>query len=165
MRSLNPKVSIVVPCYNTEKYLSETLDSLLSQTVDGFEVIVVNDGSTDHSSEVIQKYSYKLTVAEDQINRGLAEPLNADWKVAKGSWIGYLGADDTFAKQDFLKSEEPIEVIYNFFSENTNADRYLLGYSRLVSALFHFPRILRAYKLIISAFVGRYCSKRRWKYH
>ena len=54
-----PKVSIIVPVYNVEKYLEKCLDSLVSQTFKNYEIIVVNDGSTDNSQEIINKYKLK----------------------------------------------------------------------------------------------------------
>ena len=53
------KLSVIVPCYNAEKYISKTLDSLVNQTLDNFEVIVINDGSTDNSLNIINSYKEK----------------------------------------------------------------------------------------------------------
>ena len=54
-----PRISIVIPCYNAEKYIRETLDCLLMQTIDDWECVIVNDGSTDNSLEILKEYAAK----------------------------------------------------------------------------------------------------------
>ena len=61
-----PKFSIIVPVYNTEKYVKRCLDSIKSQSFKDYEVIIVNDGSTDNSSDIISKYPYKIINQENQ---------------------------------------------------------------------------------------------------
>ena len=75
-----PKFSIIVPVYNTEKYLKRCLDSIKSQSFKDYEVIIVNDGSTDNSSDIISKYSYKVI---NQENQGLSMARNNGVKDAK----------------------------------------------------------------------------------
>lgn len=87
------KVSIVIPVYNTEKYLEECVDSALSQTYQDLEIIVVNDGSTDRSPEILKKYSNKIIIISKE-NGGAASALNAGIRKATGEWIKRLDADD-----------------------------------------------------------------------
>ena len=72
------KYSFIVPVYNTEKYLKKCLDSLVNQTYKDFEIIVVNDGSTDKSSSIISKYQkkYKNIIKIDKENEGLSMACN-----------------------------------------------------------------------------------------
>ena len=92
-----PKVSIVIPVYNSEKTVGEALDSVLAQTHTDYEVIVVNDGSTDNSEAVIRRYVTAGTgdiTCVTQKNKGAAAARNAGIRIAKGELIAFLDADD-----------------------------------------------------------------------
>lgn len=91
-----PTVSVIIPCYNGEKWLALTLESISAQSYRDFEVIVVDDGSTDNSSRIIERYClsddrYKYV---SQKNSGIAAALNLGLSLAKGKWIARLDADD-----------------------------------------------------------------------
>jgi glycosyltransferase involved in cell wall biosynthesis len=86
-------VSIVVPCHNAERFLSETLESALRQTYPNTEIIVIDDGSTDGTAEVIQAFAGRLT-AEFGPNRGASAARNRGTALARGEFIQYLDADD-----------------------------------------------------------------------
>lgn len=87
------KVTIIIPCYNGEKYLKESIDSALNQTYKNIEVIVVNDGSTDNSLNII--YSYKSQVVlVNQNNEGLSAARNSGINKSTGDLIAFLDADD-----------------------------------------------------------------------
>ena len=88
------KISVIVPVYNSEKYISRCLDSLVNQTLKGIEVIVVNDGSTDNSLEVLQKYSSNSVKVITQKNSGVAAARNTGLKHATGEYIAYVDSDD-----------------------------------------------------------------------
>lgn len=90
---MKPLVSIIVPAYNAERYLRETLESALAQTHSDTEVIVVNDGSSDGTPDILRAYGAKLQVV-DQQNRGLAAARNAGAAIARGEWLAFLDADD-----------------------------------------------------------------------
>lgn len=92
----NPIVSIIVPVYNTAKYLPRCLESLLNQTLVGVEIICINDGSTDNSEKVLKSYEKKdkRIVVINQKNGGSAAARNAGLKVAKGTYIGFIDSDD-----------------------------------------------------------------------
>lgn len=91
-----PKVSIIVPVYNVEKYIERCLDSLVNQTLKDIEIIIVNDGSTDGSKEIIQKYlnKYKNIVYLEKENGGLSSARNYGIPYAKGEYIGFVDSDD-----------------------------------------------------------------------
>ena len=95
---MNPQFSILVPTYNHADYLAEALDSLLAQTVRDWEAIVVNDGSTDHTAEVLARYTAKdpRIKAFAQPNGGTAAALNRALAEARGTWICWLSSDDIF---------------------------------------------------------------------
>jgi len=86
-------VSIVIPVYNAEKYIKETVDSALNQTYSDIEVIAVNDGSTDRSLEILKQYGDQINIFSKK-NGGTASALNAGIKLMKGEWFKWLSADD-----------------------------------------------------------------------
>jgi glycosyltransferase involved in cell wall biosynthesis len=93
--SAQPKlVSIVVPVYNAEQYVAETLKSVLAQTYQNFEVIIVDDGATDRSLEICQRFDDPRIKIIHQKNRGLAGARNTGIRHATGDYIGFLDADD-----------------------------------------------------------------------
>ncbi len=107
------KVSVIVPVYNVKSYLKECLDSLLSQTLDGIEIIMVNDGSTDGSESVAAEYAdrysnFKLINRE---NGGLSAARNTGLDMAKGKYVYFLDSDDFIAGNT-------LEILYNKAESN-----------------------------------------------
>ena len=92
-------VSVIVPVYNVEKYLEQCLDSIVHQTLKEIEIIVVNDGSTDSSPEIIREYELKYPQVKviHQKNKGLSGARNSGLKLARGEYIGYVDSDDWIA--------------------------------------------------------------------
>ena len=90
---MEPLVSIVVPVYNQGQYLDEALQSLLGQTYRNIEIIVLDDGSSDTTPEVLKKYTGRL-YWESQPNMGQSSTLNKGWQMAKGEFLSYLSGDD-----------------------------------------------------------------------
>lgn len=91
-----PKISIIVPIYNSEKYLKECLDSLVNQTFKDIEIICVNDGSTDNSLEIVKHFAekdFRIKVI-NQENKGQSAARNAGLKIASGEWITFIDSDD-----------------------------------------------------------------------
>ena len=93
---MNKKISVIVAVYNTEKYVERCLNSLLNQTYQNLEIIVVEDGSTDNSKEVLKKYSHndKVKLIYNKKNSGLSYSRNVGLENATGSYIGYIDSDD-----------------------------------------------------------------------
>lgn len=98
------KYSFIVPVYNTEKYLERCLDSLVNQTLKDFEIIVVNDGSTDDSKKIISKYEkkYKNIKVINQKNQGLSMARNNGVKEANGEYLIFIDSDD-YVETNLLK--------------------------------------------------------------
>ena len=94
-----PKFSIVIPVYNVEKFIKRTLDSIKSQTFKDYEVIVVNDGSTDKSMDICKKYDVKIINSK---HVEVSEARNIGAKQAKGEYLVFLDSDDWWDK-DLLK--------------------------------------------------------------
>lgn len=93
---MNIRFSMIIPCYNVEKYIEECLDSILSQEEQSWEAICVDDGSTDESGAILDKYASRDSRIRviHQENKGLSEARNAALKVANGEWLYYLDSDD-----------------------------------------------------------------------
>lgn len=89
-----PTVSVLIPCYNAEKYIGETLESVLRQTWPKLEIVVVNDGSTDGSADIIRKFARPNLRLVEQPNRGQTAALNTCLTYATGHFVQYLDADD-----------------------------------------------------------------------
>lgn len=97
---MNPLVSILIPVYNTEKYVAEAIESALNQTYKNIEIIIVDDGSTDKSWEIIESYRAKypnLIKSYKQENKGACAARNKAFKLSSGQYIQYLDADDLLA--------------------------------------------------------------------
>lgn len=88
------KISIIVPVYNAKDYISKCLDSLVNQTLDDIEIIVVDDGSTDGSDKILKKYFSDKVKVITQKNAGVAVARNTGLKIAKGEYIAYVDSDD-----------------------------------------------------------------------
>jgi glycosyltransferase involved in cell wall biosynthesis len=105
-----PLVSVLIPCFNAEKYIGGTLDSVFRQTWPEIEVIVVNDGSTDRSLDEINRFASPRLTVLDQENRGQTAALNAALSRARGDFIQYLDADDLISPN---KVEVQLERLIN----------------------------------------------------
>jgi glycosyltransferase involved in cell wall biosynthesis len=101
----NPLISVIIPVYNSEKYLERALDSVLNQTYKDLEIIVVDDGSTDGSGKIIAKYQKKdpRIISIRQKNSGQAAARNAGIRLAKGEFLTFLDGDDAYDKDFILK--------------------------------------------------------------
>ena len=93
---MKPKVSILVPCYNVEKYLKQCLDSIVNQTLKDIEIIVINDGSTDSTLNIIKSYAKqdKRIKIIDKENEGYGKSMNQGLDAATGKYIGIVESDD-----------------------------------------------------------------------
>ena len=89
-------ISIMICCYNSEKYISETIDSIINQTYDNWEIIIINDGSKDNTEKIILNYiqqGFPITY-HSQENKGFAAGRNKGIELAQGEWIAIIDHDD-----------------------------------------------------------------------
>ncbi len=112
-----PSVSILMPVYNAEPYLSEAIQSMLNQTYADFELIILDDCSTDRSAEVVQTFSdARIVYHRNEVNSGLANNLNTGLKLATGKYIARMDGDDISlphrlqTQVDFLESHPDIDL-------------------------------------------------------
>lgn len=108
--TLNPKVSIIIPVYNGEKYVSLAIDSALRQTYTNLEVIVVNDGSKDNTDKICKSYGNKIKYIKKE-NGGVSSALNEGIKNMSGDYFSWLSHDD-------LYYPEKVEIEINYLKEN-----------------------------------------------
>lgn len=105
----NIKVSVIIATYNTAKYIEECLDSIISQTLQQIEIIIIDDGSTDNTQEILKKYielySNILVVYQKNIGAGMAR--NRGIEIAKGEYMVFMDPDDKYPVSDCL------EIMYN----------------------------------------------------
>lgn len=108
MDTNNPKISVIVPVYNVEKYLEECLDSLVNQTLEDIEVIMVNDGSTDDSGKIMDRYAemYPNFKAYHKPNGGLGQARNYGMQYVTGDYIAFVDSDDYLKRSAYKKMYE-----------------------------------------------------------
>lgn len=158
MQPQTPLVSIIIPCYNQAHYLKECLDSVFAQSYQNFEVVIVNDGSTNpDTTDILNKLTYpKLTIIHQE-NQGASGARNTAIKTAKGKYILPLDADDKIASA-FL--EKAIPILEN--NENIGIVGGLTEFFGIKTGLFQlppfqFPAILKENMLVCSC-VFRRCD-------
>ena len=111
-----PKVSVIIPVYNTERYLRRCLDSVCNQTLSDIEIICINDCSTDNSLDILKEYADKdkrIKIINFKENKGAAVARNTGIDIVNGEYIGFIDSDD-FVDSDFY------EKLYNTASENNS---------------------------------------------
>lgn len=108
------KISIIIPVFNSEKYLEETINSVINQTLKDIEIICINDGSTDNSADILDSLSKKYDCIKilNQKNQGSGKARNYGMDEAKGEYIGFLDADDIFV------DKKSLELLYDVANKN-----------------------------------------------
>lgn len=124
----NKDISIIVPIYNAEKYLKKCIDSLLEQTKKELEIILINDGSTDNSEEIIKEYKDKRIKYFKNKNQGIGKTRNFGIEKAEGKYIMFLDSDDYLDKTACEKMYNKVEnedldvAICDFYKEYDNGN-------------------------------------------
>lgn len=108
---MNPKVSIIVPCYNQAHYMAETLNSVIAQTYDNWECIILNDGATDNTEEVALEYCNRDSRFRyhKHENKGLSATRNVGIRLAEGQYLQFLDSDDILAPEKLQKQVSLLE--------------------------------------------------------
>ena len=157
-KSDNPKVTVIIPVFNTETWLRECLDSVVNQTLEAIEIICVNDGSTDHSPDILAEYSNydtRITVLHQE-NRGCSSARNHGLQYAHGKYIYYLDSDDyldldAMASLYSVAESNQVEVLF-FGTERFNNQNERLAVSifgrqysegELITGRILFDKMLR----------------------
>ena len=115
----NIKISVIMSVFNAEKYLEKAIESILSQTYKNIEFIIINDGSSDKSLEIIKYYAFKKSniIVIDQKNIGLTKSLNKGIEKATGDYIARMDADD-------ISSTNRFENFIDYIGKNGEIDLY-----------------------------------------
>lgn len=130
---MKPLVSILTPCYNAEKWLSQTIESALAQTWENIEIILVDDGSTDNTLAVAKSFESSKVKVISQENQGQSAAENRAYQEAQGDFIEYLDADDLLAPD---KIERQVKLLETPDSEFVAAGEWARFYTSHEEALF-----------------------------
>ncbi len=122
---MKEKISIIIPIYNAEKNIKKCIESIICQTYDNIEIICINDGSTDKSTQIIENYQHKDTriTLINKENSGVSDTRNTGIKKSSGKYIMFIDADDYISK-DYI--EKMYEVIQKY-----NCDLLISGYTEV----------------------------------
>ncbi|BAB07433.1 glycosyltransferase [Halalkalibacterium halodurans] len=120
---MNPEVTVLMSVYNDKNYLSESIESILNQTFENFEFLIINDASTDGSGELLEEYSKKdkrIRLIHNKNNRGLSYSLAEGVSLAKAPWIARMDADDVSFKDrlavqmDHVKAHSELDILGSY---------------------------------------------------
>ena len=156
--------SVVMPAYNSEKYIAEAIESVIKQTYTNWELLIINDCSTDNTEEIIKSYLQKDTrikLIKQKENQGVANARNTGIEKAKGRYIAFLDADDYWNKE---KLQKQIQIL-----QTSNADITYTAYlmidetgktikKRSVKKTLKLKDLLKENSIIFSSVV---CKKER----
>lgn len=107
---MNPTISVVMPVYNGERFLREAIESILKQTYSDFEFIIINDGSTDKTDEIVRSYNDpRIVYIKNDKNLGLSKSFNTGIDAARGKYIARMDADDVCAPKRFERQLQFLE--------------------------------------------------------
>ena len=115
VKSPIPKISVIMPVYNGGKFIEESIRSILNQTFKDFEFIIINDGSTDNTSNIIKKFQKtdkRIILLNNKKNMGSADSFNFGIKKSKGEYIACFCADD-------ISHPKRLEVEFNYLKKNS----------------------------------------------
>ncbi len=122
MNEIKPLVSVIIPLYNTEKYIYEAVNSILNQTYENLEIIIIDDGSTDASEKIVKSInSSKIIYVKNEQNLGVSATRNRGFELSKGKYIALMDADDIsistrLEKQvDFLEKHNDYGVVSGYY--------------------------------------------------
>jgi len=130
----NPRVTVLMSVYNGEEHLREAIDGILNQTFKNFKFLIVNDGSTDRTGEILESYNDpRIRIHNNRKNIGLAKSLNIGLKMAKGEYIARQDADDIsmperLAKEIYFFCEHPDYAVVGTFAKIYNENSEQTGF-------------------------------------
>jgi glycosyltransferase involved in cell wall biosynthesis len=151
-----PKVSVIIPCYNQGQYLNEAVDSVLNQTFQDFEILIVNDGSTDEfTNNLLKEYNRPKTKVVHTSNQGLPSARNNGIREAQGIYILPLDADDKIGNTYLEKAVKILDNHPNIGIVYCEAEFFGAKSGRWELEKYSFPNILLGNQIFCSAFFKR----------
>jgi teichuronic acid biosynthesis glycosyltransferase TuaG len=158
------EISIVIPAYNAEKYIKQTLDSIAKQTVKPYEIIVVNDCSTDKTLQVVQMWNHEnensgdkyipLTIDSVQKNQGIGATRQRGAELAKGEYVAFLSSDDCYAPTFIQESLMSLTGIGIAYTDYWQCDSRLKPYSLFATPYGNFKENCIKFALEKNMFVN-----------
>jgi glycosyltransferase involved in cell wall biosynthesis len=141
-----PLVSVLIPLYNAEQYLSECLDSVITQTYKNIEIIIVNDGSTDDSLSIAESYAkrYSFIKVYSQENSGAASARNKAFTLSSGEYIQYFDADDIFHPEKIASQIEALKQ-YDFHPLTVATGKWTRFYNSIEGVVFQSQITYKSY--------------------
>ncbi|MFB0555261.1 MAG: glycosyltransferase family 2 protein [Phycisphaerae bacterium] len=115
------EVSVIIPTYNRAEYVTQAIDSVLAQTYEDYEIIVVDDGSIDNTKEVLEPYTDNITYIYQE-NAGVSAARNTGIRVAKGEWIAFLDSDDEWLPEKLAVQIRAVERHPQLVAHTVNVD-------------------------------------------
>lgn len=159
-----PKISIIVPVYNAEQYLHHCIDSILVQTYTNFELLLIDDGSTDSSGSICDEYAKKDSRVRvfHKTNGGVSSARNFALDKAEGEYIGWVDADDWIEPNMYEKMynsaiDNQADIVYcNFFKENNNKSFSIIAFEHSENkATLLNNYIMNAYCVLYNTLIKR----------
>lgn len=139
MQNINPLVSVIIPVYNAERYVYEAVSSIINQTYQNIEIIIIDDGSTDASDKIVRSFnSPKIIYLKNEHNLGVSATRNRGFELAKGKYVALMDADDIsissrLEKQvKFLEEHSDYGVVSSYYE---SFRQYLFGVKRRIRKL------------------------------
>lgn len=161
-----PKISVIIPVYNAEKYIKECVDSVLNQDFQDYEIIVVNDGSTDNTAQILKEYDTKI-IFINQPNSGSSATRNRGVQNAEGEYILHIDSDD-FIEHNYLSLmyESAVKfdadvVVCDFYKFINGEDIYIQDYKKIDGLvdhsdyMFHLIRTKKTHHNVFNKLIKR----------
>ena len=169
-----PLITVLMPVYNAEKYLKEAIDSILQQTFVDFEFLIINDGSTDSSKEIILSYSDpRIIYIENQTNKKLVETLNIGLNLARGKYIARMDADDiAFPERlklqyKFMENNPKVAAsgtAFEVFGNNSEIFRYEINHNKIRFNMLYYTQICHPSAIIRKEILDKFNIRYNTKY-
>ena len=132
-----PLVSIIMPAYNSENYMESSINSVIKQTYENWELLIIDDASSDSTREIAHKYAdgEKIRLIVNDKNVGVSQSRNRGIHEAKGHWVAFLDSDDLWEPEklgkqmDFLEKEDKARLVFTgsaFINEQGKRAEYIL---------------------------------------
>lgn len=153
--------SIIIPIYNAHDFLKASIESIVNQTYTNYELILVNDGSTDNSLDICNKYSitYNNVIIINQTNQGVSAARNSGLEIAKGKYILFIDSDD------FLYDNNALESIYNDIILNPADSYQFKSFRKIDNTIFPITNIDTSETLLLNSYGKKKISRGEvWNY-
>ena len=148
MKKKMPTLTIITICYNIKDEIERTCESIVNQTWQDFEWIVVDGGSTDGTVDILKKYAYRIDKLISEKDKGIYNAMNKGIKLAHGEWLSFMNGGDCFAARDVLEKvfagkEYDADVLYgNVKMFRTDGSIYIRTYPDKLSKRFFYKDII-----------------------